>query len=64
MDARVALPSGLLLLKEDEEEGDWKEANAARERIGVVDGSIGVLGLFTEGSGQLEFSTLSFRVVG
>ena len=59
----VALPTASLLL-EEEEEGYWKRADAARERIGVVDSSIEVLGVFTEGSGQLEFSTFPFNVVG
>ena len=67
MDAGVALPAASQLLEEEEEEeeeGHSKGANTGRERIGVVDGSIGVLGLFKEGFGQLEFSTLSFKVVG
>ena len=64
MDADVALPAASLLLTEVEEEGYWKEANAARERIGVLDGKIGVLGVSPQEFGQLEFSTLSFKVAG
>ena len=62
VDAGVALPAASLLL--EEEEGYWKGTDAARERIGVVGGSIGVLGRFKEWFGQLDFSTSSFKAVG